>query len=54
MHCRSDDPCNREPEKCDDLGWFPVDALPTRRLPFVQRALVNYRRGVWCDSDGFD
>ena len=47
------EPCNREPEKCDDVSWFPLDALPTSTLPFVRRALENHRRGVWFDSDGF-
>jgi 8-oxo-dGTP pyrophosphatase MutT (NUDIX family) len=48
------EPSNREPEKCDDLAWFPLDALPPTTIPYVRRALENWRRGVWLDSEGFD
>jgi 8-oxo-dGTP diphosphatase len=36
---------NREPDKCDRLAWFD--------LPYVRRALDNYRRGIWFDSFGW-
>ena len=47
-------PVNLEPEKCDDLAWFPLGALPASTLPFVRRALERGLRGVWFESDGFD
>lgn len=45
---------NREPHKCDDLSWFRLDELPDNTIPYVRRALENYRRGVWFDSFGRD
>lgn len=45
---------NREPHKCDELAWFPFDALPDNTIPYVRRALENYRRGTWFDSFGWD
>ena len=44
---------NREPHKCDRLVWHPMDVLPGNVIPYVQRAVENYRRGVWFDSFGW-
>ena len=44
---------NMEPNKCDDLGWFDLDDLPPNTIPYVRRAIQNYRDGVWFDSLGW-
>jgi len=45
---------NAEPAKCDRLAWFPLDHLPDTVIPYVRRALANWRRGVWFDSFGWE
>lgn len=44
---------NREPDRCDQLAWFYMDELPKKVIPYVRRALNNYRRGIWFDSFGW-
>lgn len=44
---------NMEPDKCDSLTWRPLDALPENMVPYVRRALENYRQGRWFDSYGW-
>lgn len=45
---------NREPDKCDALQWCAPDHLPTNIVPYVRRALDNYRQGRWFDSYGWE
>ena len=33
--------------------WFDIEELPENVIPYVRRALDNYRRGVWFDSFGW-
>jgi 8-oxo-dGTP diphosphatase len=44
---------NREPDKCDQLAWFEMSELPGSVIPYVRKALDNYRRGIWFDSFGW-
>lgn len=44
---------NTEPHKCDDLSWHPLDHLPDNTIPYIRRALDNYRAGRWFDSFGW-
>jgi 8-oxo-dGTP diphosphatase len=44
---------NREPGKCDQLAWFDLDELPENVIPYVRKALDNYRKGNWFDSFGW-
>lgn len=44
------EPSNCEPDRCDELRWAPLDALPVNTIPYVRRALENYETGVWFEE----
>ena len=44
---------NREPEKCDQLAWFPTDALPQNTIPYVRQALELGQQGVVYSESGW-
>ncbi len=45
---------NMEPEKCNDLSWFPLEELPENMVPYVRKAIQNYLSGIWFDSYGWE
>ena len=44
---------NVEPDQCAELTWFPIDDLPPDVIPYVRRAIENYRSGKWFSSFGW-
>lgn len=44
---------NLEADKCDDVGWFSLAALPANVIPYVRRALENYQQGVFFEEYGW-
>ena len=49
----SGDVKNMEPDKCDDLRWFPVDSLPDNTIPYIRTAIENYLSDIWFGSVGW-
>jgi 8-oxo-dGTP diphosphatase len=38
-------PENREPEKCSELAWFPLDGLPDHLIDYCRVALRHIEAG---------
>jgi len=37
---------NCEPEKCDDIAWFPIAALPDNCVEYTRQAFRAYQSGI--------
>ena len=48
------EPYNAEPEKCDELRWYEVEALPENTIPYVRKAIRNYFEGIPFDEFGWN
>lgn len=48
------EPMNREPAKCSELVWAPIDDLPGDTIPYVRQAIGCWRSGVHFSSWGWD
>ncbi|MBB6671643.1 NUDIX hydrolase [Cohnella nanjingensis] len=44
---------NMEPHKCEELRWYPVDALPEEMVPYVRAAVLREDRSLWFESYGW-
>ncbi len=45
---------NMEPDKCSELKWFELDALPDNMAPEVKLALSNIRKNIFFSELGWD
>ena len=55
VHVRewSGEPVNAEPQKCDELRWTDINDLPEKTIPYVRRAIENFRAGVLFEEFGW-
>lgn len=44
---------NREPEKCGEMSWFPLDELPPNVIPYIRQALDSIANGVFYSEYGW-
>ncbi len=44
----------KEPNKCDNLDWFPIDSLPENTLDYVKIALKLISEGQHHSNFGFE
>jgi ADP-ribose pyrophosphatase YjhB (NUDIX family) len=47
------EPFNAEPEKCDQLLWADPNTLPKNTIPYICKAIDNYRRGKLYEEFGW-
>ncbi len=50
----SGEPVIKEPDKCDDLSWFPMDKLPKNTLPHVRKVIESYKTNIPFFEFGWD
>lgn len=44
---------NMEPEKCDDMRWFPIKDLPPNTVDYIKRVIQNSGIGFFSE-DGWE
>ncbi len=44
---------NNEPDKCDELSWYPLTSLPSNVIPYVRKGWENYRDRILFSEFGW-
>jgi len=43
-----------EPHKCDDIRWFPIDALPENMVPVERQVLEDIEKDIFYSEHGWE
>jgi 8-oxo-dGTP diphosphatase len=56
LACRlgSEEPQNREPERCSQLVWARLSSLRMTRPPCVRTAIENFQNTIWFQEVGWE
>jgi ADP-ribose pyrophosphatase YjhB (NUDIX family) len=47
------EPENMEPDKCDHLDWFKIDELPENTVPYIKKAIENFKNNIFYSEHGW-
>ncbi len=47
-------PKNIEPQKSDDVAWYPLTKLPINTIPYIRAAIENYRKHIFYSEFGWE
>lgn len=50
----SGEPEVMEPDRCDDLNWFPINQLPENTIDYIRQAIESYQKGVIYSEFGWE
>ncbi len=48
------DPVNKEPDKANDVNWFPISGLPENIIPKAKFAIEQYLEGIYFSEFDWD
>ena len=48
------EPYNAEPNKCDELKWFPIDEVPDNTLPYIKQVLIDIKENIKFSEVGWE
>lgn len=48
------EPYNKEPGKCSDVRWFPIDHLPLNTVGYIRHAIECYQKQIFYSEFGWE
>ena len=47
------EPINKEPHRCDDLSWFPLEHLSVNTVPYIRQAIEYFTQKQFYSERGW-